>query len=175
MEDALGNHPKRSGGAERPVRRQRGAALDETDQQIIQVLTRDGRAQSTAIGDELGLSGNLVANRIRAMEAAGLMQVVAVADYRVHGFKLLARIRLKVSGRPPIDVARELAAREDALAVHLTSGRFAVSCLHAFRTARDMIEASRDVSGGIAGVEDVDVELVNTVYRYSPAIGPLEA
>jgi DNA-binding Lrp family transcriptional regulator len=160
---------------ERSARRTRGAALDETDWRIIGVLSRDGRAQSTAIGEELGLSGTLVANRIRSMEAAGLMRVVAVTDYQVHGFKLLARIRLKVSGRPPIDVARELAAREDALAVHLTSGRYAVSCLHAFRTAREMIEASRDVSGGIAGVEDVDVELVNTVYRYRPGVGPLEA
>lgn len=160
---------------ERQGRRQQGAALDETDWRIIEVLARDGRAQSTAIGEELGLSGNLVANRIRAMDASGLMRVMAIADFRVHGYRMLARIRLKVSGRAPLDVARELATREDALSVHLTSGRYAVSCLHAFTTAREMIEAARDVSAGIAGVEDVDVELVNTVYRYSPAIGPLVA
>ncbi len=38
-----------------------------------------------------------------------------------------------------------------------------------------MIEAARDVSSGIAGVEDADVELLNNVYRYSPGVGPLEA
>ena len=164
-----------NGNGDRAGRRPRGAALDEVDWRIIEVLARDGRAQSTTIGEELGLSGNLVANRIRAMDAAGLMRVVAVADYRVHGYKLLARIRLKISGRAPLEVARELAAREDVLSVHLTSGRFAVSCLYAFKTAREMIEAARDVSAGLAGVEDADVELVNTVYRYSPAVGPLEA
>ena len=164
-----------SGNGDRQGRRQRGIALDEIDWRIIEVLSRDGRAQSTTIGEELGLSGNLVANRIRVMDAAGLMRVVAVADYRVHGYKLLARIRLKVSGRPPLDVARELAERDDALSLHITSGRYAVSCLHAFTTAREMIEAARDVSAGIAGVEDVDVELVNTVYRYSPSVGPLGA
>jgi DNA-binding Lrp family transcriptional regulator len=171
----MGTHADHGENGERLARRQRGAALDDTDWRIIEILARDGRAQSTAIGEELGLSGNLVANRIRAMDAAGLMRVVAVADFRVHGYKLLARIRLKVSGRPPLEVARELAQREDVLSVHLTSGRYAVSCLHAFRTARDMLVASRDVSAGLAGVEDVDVELVNTVYRYSPTIGPLEA
>ena len=44
-----------------------------------------------------------------------------------------------------------------------------------FANARDMIEASRQVSAGIAGVDDVDVELLNTVYRYVPAVGPLAA
>ena len=158
---------------EKPPRRSRSTTLDETDRRIIEVLARDGRAQSTAIGEALGLSGNLVANRIRAMDAAGLMRVVAVSDFRVHGYRLLCRIRLKVSGRPPIDVARELAAREDVLSVHLTSGRYPVSCLHAFHTAREMVEATRDVSAGIAGVDDLDVEMLNDVYRYVPAVGPL--
>jgi len=157
----------------RTARRARGGALDAIDRKIIAALRRDGRAQSTAIGEELGLSGNLVANRIRAMDAAGTMRVVAVADFRVHGYRMLARIRLQVLGRSPLDVARDLATRADVLAVHLTSGRYAVSCLYAFTGARGMIEAARDVSAGIAGVEDVDVELLNTVYRYRPAVGPL--
>lgn len=160
--------------AERSPRRNANG-LDETDRRIIEVLMRDGRAQSTTIGEELGLSGNLVANRIRAMDAAGVMRVVAVADFRVHGYKMLARIRLQVRGRPPMDIAHELAEREDVLSVHITSGRYPVSCLCAFVNARDMIEASRQVSAGIAGVEDVDVELLNNVYRYVPAIGPLAA
>lgn len=139
------------------------------------MLARDGRAQSTTIGEELGLSGNLVANRIRAMDAAGQMRVVAVSDFRIHGYRMLARIRLQVSGRAPLDVARELAARDHVLSVHITSGRYPVSCLYAFHNAREMIEAARDVSAGIGGVEDVDVELLNNVYRYIPAVGPLGA
>ncbi|MBS0477037.1 MAG: AsnC family transcriptional regulator [Proteobacteria bacterium] len=160
---------------EKPQRRPRGATLDDIDRRIIEVLARDGRAQSTTIGEELGLSGNLVANRIRAMDAAGQMRVVAVSDFRIHGYRMLARIRLQVSGRAPLDVARELAARDHVLSVHITSGRYPVSCLYAFHNAREMIEAARDVSAGIGGVEDVDVELLNNVYRYIPAVGPLGA
>ena len=68
----------------------KGVALDDIDLRIIEVLQRDGRAQSTVIGEELGLTGNLVANRIRAMDAGGLMRVVALSDFRVHGYRLLA-------------------------------------------------------------------------------------
>lgn len=160
---------------EKPARRPRGTSLDEVDRRIVEVLRRDGRAQSTSIGEELGLSGNLVANRIRAMDAAGVMRVVAVSDFRIHGYRMLARIRLQISGRAPVDVAHELAERDDVLSVHITSGRYPVSCLYAFHNAREMIEAARDVSAGIAGVEDVDVELLNNVYRYVPAVGPLGA
>lgn len=162
------------GNDSKVLRRQRGAMLDEADRRIIEVLMRDGRAQSTAIGEELGLSGNLVANRIRAMDAAGLMRVVAVADFRVHGYKMLARIRLKVSGRPPLEVAHELAARDEVLSVHITSGQYPVSCLYAFRNAREMIQAARLVSADIAGVEEVDLELLNNVHRYVPIVAPLE-
>ena len=158
---------------DKPPRRARGATLDEIDRRIIEILSRDGRAQSTAIGEALGVSGNLVANRIRAMDAAGLMRVVAVSDFRVHGYRVLCRIRLQVSGRSPAEVAEELAARDDVLSVHLTSGRYPVSCLHAFHNAREMIEAARDVSAGIAGVDDVDVEMLNNVYRYAPSVAPL--
>ncbi|WP_298287352.1 Lrp/AsnC family transcriptional regulator [Novosphingobium sp.] len=158
---------------DKPQRRAKGTSLDDTDRRIIEVLTRDGRAQSTAIGEELGLSGNLVSNRIRAMDAAGLMRVVAVADHRIHGYRLVVRIRLQVSGRPPIDVARQLAERDEVLSVHITSGRFPVSCLYAFRNAREMLEAVRLASADIPGVEDVDVELINNVYRYVPTVGPL--
>ncbi|HQS69876.1 MAG: AsnC family transcriptional regulator [Novosphingobium sp. 28-62-57] len=158
---------------DKPQRRAKGTSLDDTDRRIIEVLTRDGRAQSTAIGEELGLSGNLVSNRIRAMDAAGLMRVVAVADHRIHGYRLVVRIRLQVSGRAPIDVARQLAERDEVLSVHITSGRFPVSCLYAFRNAREMLEAVREATADIPGVEDVDVELINNVYRYVPTVGPL--
>ncbi|MDE2436024.1 MAG: AsnC family transcriptional regulator, partial [Sphingomonadales bacterium] len=68
---------------EKPQRRPRGITLDEIDHRIIAALSRDGRAASTTIGEELGLSGNLVAGRLRAMDAAGVMRVVAIADFRV--------------------------------------------------------------------------------------------
>lgn len=157
------------------TRRAKGATLDEIDLRIIDVLQRDGRAQSTVIGEELGLTGNLVANRIRAMDAIGLMRVVALADFRIHGYRLLCRIRLQVSGRAPLDVAEELARREHVLSVHITSGRYPISCLYAFQAAREMIEAARELSASIAGVDDVDIELINTVYRYNTAVGPLAA
>ncbi len=158
---------------DKPQRRAKGTALDETDRRIVEVLARDGRAQSTAIGEELGLSGNLVSNRIRAMDASGLMRVVAVSDHRIHGYRLVVRIRLQVSGRAPIEVAQQLAQREEVLSVHITSGRYPVSCLYAFRNAREMLEAVREATADIPGVEDVDVELINNVYRYVPTVGPL--
>lgn len=156
-----------------PARRARSRALDALDRQIIAALRIDGRAQSTAIGEALGQSGNLVANRIRAMDAAGVMRVVAIADFRVHGYGLLARIRLQIHGRSPLAVAQELAERDSVLAVHITSGRYAVSCIYAFAHAREMVATTHDLAAELAGVDDIDVELLNTIYRYRPAIGPI--
>lgn len=156
----------------KPERRPRGVTLDDLDRRIIEVLTRDGRAQSTAIGEELGISGNLVANRIRAMDAADLMRVVAIADFRVHGYKLSARLRIKVRGRAPYDVAADLAQRDGVMAVHLTSGNYAIGCFFAFESAERMLRAEREITQ-IPGVVGMEMELMNNVYRYVPGIGPI--
>ena len=105
------------------ARRPREPMMDALDRRIVAELGRDGRAQSTAIGEALGVGGNLVAARIRTMEATGAVRVLAVADFRVHGCRMLALIRLRVRGRAPGAVAAELSRRADVLAVHLTSGR----------------------------------------------------
>lgn len=155
------------------AREPRGGTLDDLDRRIIEVLARDGRAQSTAIAEELGISGNLVANRIRAMDAADLMRVVAIADFRVHGYKLSARMRIKVRGRTPQDVADDLARRDEVMAVHLITGPYAIACFLAFETAERMLRTEREITQQIPGIAEMKMELMNNVYRYVPGIGPI--
>jgi len=52
----------------------RNRRLDPVDAQILRHLVRDARASYTDLGLAVGLSGNAVAQRMRRMEAAGLIR-----------------------------------------------------------------------------------------------------
>lgn len=48
--------------------------LDQTDLEILQVLLRDSRQQWKTIGEEVHLTGQAVASRIRKMEDMGVIE-----------------------------------------------------------------------------------------------------
>ena len=53
--------------------------LDPTDHQILAVLTKNARLQWREIGEQVHLTGQAVANRIRRMEALGVIKHYTVA------------------------------------------------------------------------------------------------
>ena len=53
---------------------------DDLNQQIIRLLQDDGRAAYDVIGQQLGVSGGTVRNRVARMREAGMLRIVAVVD-----------------------------------------------------------------------------------------------
>ncbi len=52
----------------------RNHRLDATDERILRLLVREARASYTAIGADVGLSANAVAQRMRRLEASGVIR-----------------------------------------------------------------------------------------------------
>jgi Lrp/AsnC family transcriptional regulator for asnA, asnC and gidA len=82
----------------------RTARVDAVDRRIVAALQRDGRRPFTSIGRELGLSEAAVRQRVARLQAAGIMQVVAVADPMTLGYQAMAMVGISVDeavGRLP--------------------------------------------------------------------------
>ena len=77
----------------------RTARVDAVDRRIVAALQRDGRRPFTSIGRELGLSEAAVRQRVARLQAAGIMQVVAVADPMALGYQAIAMVGITVDGR----------------------------------------------------------------------------
>ena len=57
--------------------------LDELDRQIVDALRHDGRIPFRALGDQIGLSANATADRVRGRLRRGVItQFTAVVDER---------------------------------------------------------------------------------------------
>ncbi len=99
-------------------------SLDRVDRSIVRALQRDGRDSFAEIGKAIGLSATSVAERIRRLEDAGIIE-----GYRVRlsaaklGFPVTAFILARPNGPDArfVQVARE---RPEILACHRVTGEF---------------------------------------------------
>jgi hypothetical protein len=68
------------------------------------------RRPFTSIGRELGISEAAVRQRVARLQAAGIMQVVAVADPMALGYQAMAMVGISVDGRARKQVAEAVGA-----------------------------------------------------------------
>lgn len=107
-----------------PGSSQRRFELDSLDRALIEQLRLDGRTGSRALAARLDVNEVTVAARLRRMEEADVMRVVAVTDIRLFGHREFAFAMIEVVGRPVRDVASDLAALPESIGVTICTGRF---------------------------------------------------
>jgi Lrp/AsnC family transcriptional regulator for asnA, asnC and gidA len=102
----------------------RTARVDALDRRIVAALQRDGRRPFTSIGRELGISEAAVRQRVARLQAAGIMQVVAVADPMALGYQAMAMVGISVDGRARKQVAEAVGRLPEVSYLVLTAGSF---------------------------------------------------
>ncbi|WP_030914375.1 Lrp/AsnC family transcriptional regulator [Streptosporangium amethystogenes] len=98
-------------------------SLDATDWSILAEVQRDGRIPLTELGRRVNLSASATTERIRRLEAAGV-----ITGYHAHvdlakvGFAVLAVVRLKYPGSRHQPLHRLLDERPEILECLRTTG-----------------------------------------------------
>ena len=82
---------------------------DDLNQRIIRVLQDDGRAAYDVIGQQLGVSGGTIRNRVARMREAGMLRIVAVVDPVAVDYESDAMLGIRTApGVAPSAVAQRL-------------------------------------------------------------------
>lgn len=97
--------------------------LDEMSRRIIEQLQEDGRRSYAAIGKAVRLSEAAVRQRVRRMIEQGVMQIVAVTDPLMLGFRRQAMIGIKAEGDIGA-IAERLSALAEVEYVVICAGGF---------------------------------------------------
>src|ERR1700744_1539070 len=96
--------------------------FDEIDRKILSILKADGRATNQEIARALKIAAATVSARIRRMEDARAVRVVAAADFSAFGYNILLAVGVEVQGRPAEAVAEDLALLPEVFGCHLVTG-----------------------------------------------------
>ena len=97
--------------------------LDGKDLQIIAALQINGRANFAELATGIDLSQAAIRLRVNRLLESGVLEIVAITDPLSIGFTVQAMIGLTVDGDIEA-ISDEIGAREYAVYVVLTAGRF---------------------------------------------------
>ena len=97
--------------------------MDDVDKAIVEALQHDGRLPYTKLAAEVGLSEAAVRQRVARLTESGVVQIVAVTDPLMLGFRRMAMIGLKVEGDLR-EVSNAIAAIPEVSYVVIVSGSF---------------------------------------------------
>lgn len=149
--------------------------IDTIDQSIIAELRNDGRATNQQIASKLDLTAATVSARIKRMEDADKLRVVAVSDFSAHGYNVLMEIAIEVDGRPASEVAEELVAFPEVFAAHLVTGRYDIDLLVAMHDFEDLPDLLMSRFGSIKGIRSMLPAIAVDIVKYKFDVAPIAA
>lgn len=149
--------------------------VDDIDMAIVEQLRINGRATNQQIANNLGLTAATVSTRIRRMEDADKLRVVAVSDFSAHGYNVLMELAIEVDGRPASEVAAELAEFPEVFAAHLVTGRYDIDMLVVLRDFSDLPGLLLDKFSKVRGIRSMMPAIAVDVLKYQFDVAPLEA
>ena len=148
--------------------------IDETDLSIIEQLRANGRATNQQIAETLDLTATTVSTRIRRLEEADLLRVIAVSDFSAHGINFLMRVAIEVDGRPASEVAAELAQFSEVFATHLVTGRYDIDMLVALEDFAELSDLLFNKFSQVRGVRTMSPAIVVDIIKYNFDVAPIE-
>ena len=135
--------------------------IDQTDMRILDLIKMDARLSFREIGKQLNLSTGTVSERIKNMQANGVIRgFVTATDPDLLGYNISMLMCIRVSpGHPWEEVERELEKVKEACCLHAVTGEVDITVL--VRT-RDQDHATTviDQIRTLKGVERVDSHMV---------------
>ena len=149
--------------------------VDEIDHAIVAELRKNGRATNQQIANRLGLTAATVSTRIRRMEDANKLRVVAVSDFAAHGYNVLMEVAIEVDGRPASEVAAELAEFPEVFAAHLVTGRYDIDMLVVLRDFDDLSGLMLDKFSKVKGIRSMLPAIAVDIIKYKFDVAPIDA
>lgn len=142
------------------------AALDGLDRRILDSLRADPRRTNKALAAATGVGEATIAARIRALENAGIMKIMAQRDYRAAGFHVLAHVSVCVAGRSVEDVARDLGQIDGVSGISIVMGDPPLLLLAMAATLRDLEHLVHEKIASVDGVRDLDTMVYADIIKH---------
>ena len=99
------------------------ADLDFVDLKILEILQEDGRASHSAIAEAVGLSQPSVHERVKKLEARGVIKgYAAIVEPEALGLDVLAFVSVRLNDYKPDDIASAIADIPEIVETHHIAG-----------------------------------------------------
>lgn len=143
-------------------------ALDATDNKILDILRKDGRATFAEMASQLNVSPGMIRQRYNRLVAQGLLKVVAITNPVHRGLKTMALIGVRTDGNQMLKVADKIAKLKEVVYLVVVSGRFDIMIEVFCRDHEDLLNFITEKLYAIEGVRETEtfmhLKIVKEIY-----------
>ena len=151
------------------------SSINETDLDILKILSKDGRESFRKIAQELEKSPVTIKSHVDELEKNGVIK-----DWGVHinfdklGYDIIAIIEITISKGKMLEVEGEIAKNPNVYAVYDITGTYDALILARFKTRAELSEMVKDIHAS-PFVESTNTHMVlNVIKEKSSLIELLE-
>jgi Lrp/AsnC family transcriptional regulator, leucine-responsive regulatory protein len=148
--------------------------LDTTDKKILNILQQNGRITNARLAQEVGLSPPAVLERVRHLEASGIIEkYVAILDRNLAGFGLQTIVMVCLSHHQISslqNVKERLTQMEEVLECHQLTGEVDFLLKVAVKDMHSYTEFVNNKLSGIPGIQNVKTSFILETLKNSTAL-----
>jgi Lrp/AsnC family transcriptional regulator for asnA, asnC and gidA len=148
--------------------------LDPTDRRILHALKSDGRLPFSTIAEQLGVSPNMIRQRVQRLQERGVLQFAAVTNPLKIGYGTMALIGVKADGQRLLEISRQIAAFEEVIYLAITAGTYSflveVTCIDNADLLRFLSEKLYSVEGVREAEPFIYLDIVKEIYAWDPPV-----
>ena len=140
--------------------------FDKTDIKIVNLLLEDGRMSASEMSRRMGdISERAVRYRVDRMIEEGVIQISAVVNPEVLGFKIKADVWLEVEADAVLDVARKIASFENVTYVACGIGQNDISIQVVAKDTSEIYYFVTEVVRKVPGVRKTTTSIVPIILK----------
>ena len=130
--------------------------IDDLDNQIIEILSIDGRMSNAAIARNLGVSEGTVRRRLNIMKEQGIIDVKVILNSAYSDVESEAIVGMKVRIASIRQIVFELEQIEEIRWINITSGSFDIFVNVVAKSLPDLLSLLQNRIGKIDGVDRLE-------------------
>lgn len=138
--------------------------LDSTDKKILNILQANGRITNARLAQEVGLSPPAVLERVRRLEASGIIEkYVAILDRQQAGFDIQTIVMVCLSHHQISslqDVKERLTQMEEVLECHQLTGEVDFLMKVVVKDMKSYTDFVNNKLSGIPGIQNVKTSFI---------------
>ncbi len=142
-------------------------ALDDLDQQLIKVLSKDARVSNRKIAADLGVTEGTVRGRVKRLQQEGMIAFTAITSFGLANSAKMAIIGVQAEVDQVREVAGKIADMASINAVMITMGRFNIMAFCVFNELDDLHEIASEQILSFAGVHHVESSIAVKTVKYN--------
>lgn len=148
------------------------ADLDHIDQQIIELLQKEGRIPYLAIANELGVAEGTIRRRVARMLDENILKIVGITDPQKVGMNTVALVGLTVERRRIEDTIMRLKDLPEVRYVAVATGMYDIIIEIVVPSNDALLEFLIKKLNEIPWIVGTDTSLVLKINKQSFAWGP---